>query len=138
MKGKSQMANKARSGGGITSNKLVHPKVVTGKAWKDRVSVGATSQIGSAMGSKLKSGSLGNSYSGENSALPLMKGRVPHPAPGLGNAVALNVGKGGVGTGRTIYHCGTQMKTPAPTPMSGGKDILSSYGPDFRSKGSKR
>jgi hypothetical protein len=127
------------SGGGIEGQKVRHDvKVRVGKNYKDNVSVGATSQIGSAMGSKLKSGSLGNSYSGENSALPLMKGRVPHPGPGLGNAVSLNVGKGGPGTGRTIYSCGTQMKTPAPTPMSGGKDILSSYGADYRSRGSKR
>jgi hypothetical protein len=129
---------KKLSGGGITSNKLVHPKVQVGKGWKDNVSVGATSQIGSAMGSELKSSNaFGNSYTNKNSALPLIRGRVPHPAPGLGNAVALNVGKGGVGTGRTIYKCGIQSSNPN-IPMSTGKDILNSYGKDYHSKGSRR
>jgi hypothetical protein len=112
-------------------------KVRVGKPYKDHVSVTGVSKIGRAMGSRLKSGSLGNSYSGVNSAEAAFQGRVPHPGPGLGNAVSLNVGKGGPGAGRTIYRAGTQMDTPKPTPMSPGRDILNSFGPDFRSKGSR-
>src|SRR5262249_22561683 len=102
------------SGGGIETRKLVHPKVQVGKGYKDHVSPGGVSEIGSAMGSKLKAGSLGNSYINESAAQQVMRGRVPHPAPGLGNAVALNVGRGGPGAGRTIYGQGGTQKTYGP------------------------
>jgi hypothetical protein len=55
------------------------------------------------------------------------------PVP-FGNAVALNVGKGGPGTGRTIYQRGTQGQQGevAGSPRPQGRDILSSFGPDYR------
>jgi hypothetical protein len=54
----------------------------------------------------------------------------------FGNEVALNVGKGGPGTGRTVYASGSQGTqgttnpgNPRPTP---DRHIISSYGPDYR------
>jgi hypothetical protein len=44
----------------------------------------------------------------------------------FGNEVALNVGKGGPGTGRTIHHCGSQsVHGPvAGTPRPPGRGII--------------
>jgi hypothetical protein len=53
----------------------------------------------------------------------------------FGNEVALNVGKGGCGTGRTIYKTGSQDQHGQPAqgnPPSQGRDILSSFGPDSK------
>jgi hypothetical protein len=84
--------------------------VKTGKTWKDRVSPGGVSEIGSAIGSTVKPGSLGNSYGGTSAAQRVMDGRVKHPTP-LGNAVAYGT-QCGPGGSRTIYRAGTQV---APT-----------------------
>jgi hypothetical protein len=53
--------------------------------------------------------------------------------PKLGNEIALNVGPGGCGTGRTIYKTGPQEQhgpvagtRPGPT-----RDILSEFGPEI-------
>jgi hypothetical protein len=82
---------KARSGGGITSNKLrqvgqrLNPRKV------DVVSPSATDMLGQQTSFKKPE---------------LMKGAQDF-AP-MGNALTNNVGKGGPGTGRTIYPCGFQ------------------------------
>jgi hypothetical protein len=63
---------------------------------------------------------------------PLHSGRSFQPVP-FGNQVALNVGKGGPGTGRTVYASGsqgTQGGTIPGNPRPQGRDILSSYGPE--------
>jgi hypothetical protein len=68
---------------------------------------------------------------------PLHSGRSFQPVK-FGNEVALNVGKGGCGTGRTIYKTGsqgTQGTTNPGNPRPQGRDILSSYGPDYRKPG---
>jgi hypothetical protein len=53
----------------------------------------------------------------------------------FGNEVALNVGKGGCGTGRTIYKTGSQdmhgQAAPGNAPAK-NRDILSEFGPDYR------
>jgi hypothetical protein len=69
-----------------------------------------------------------SSYRGE----PLHNDRSFQPVK-FGNEVALNVGKGGPGTGRTIYKTGsqgTQGTTSAGNPRPQGRDILSSFGPE--------
>ena len=56
----------------------------------------------------------------------------------LGNAKALDIGKGGVGTGRTLYgQCGSQGHhgPVAGTPRPPSRDILSDYGPESKRKG---
>src|SRR5262245_10088871 len=106
---------KARSGGGITSNKLVRPSVKVGPPSTNKVNPERVAQIGAET---------------QFTKPPLITGTMPQVP--LGNAVALNVGAGGPGTGRTIYKTGSQSQHgPAigltkPT----GRDILSQFGPD--------
>jgi hypothetical protein len=74
-----------------------------------------------------------SNYRGE----PLHNDRSFQPVK-FGNEVALNVGKGGCGTGRTIYKTGSQGmqgNVAAGNPPAKNKDILSSYGPDYRRPG---
>jgi len=65
---------------------------------------------------------------------PLVQGTKPNPAP-FGNAKALDVGRGGPGTGRTVYASGSQgthrpeaQGGPQPAP----RDILSEFSPQGR------
>ena len=60
----------------------------------------------------------------------------------FGNEVALNVGKGGPGTGRDVHasgsqgvHGGTNPGNPRPTR---DRHIIASYGPDYRGPGNPR
>ena len=124
------------TGGGILGNKNVNVGVKTGAAYKNRVSSGGVSEIGSAIGSKVKAGSLSNSYGGDSAATPVIQGRVKHPTP-LGNQVAAST-VCGPGGSRTIYRAGNQSATPAPKAMPQGRNTLLEYGNDYRSKGSKR
>jgi hypothetical protein len=72
---------------------------------------------------------------------PLHSGRSFQPVK-FGNEVALNVGSGGCGTGRTIYKTGSQGTqgttnpgNPRPSPS---EHIIASYGPDYRRPGNPR
>jgi hypothetical protein len=97
------------------------------------VNPGAVSQWGGNVGNKSQSGTSG--YRGEayRDGKTPAGGKVP-----LGNAVALNVGKGAPGAGREILgQSGTQScyGTPAsgqPKPGNAGKDILREFGPDSK------
>ena len=53
-----------------------------------------------------------------------------------GNQVALNVGQGGPGTGRTVYRTGTQQMHGAPVQgqSPGQRDILSEFGREVTDK----
>ena len=51
----------------------------------------------------------------------------------LGNAKALDVGKGGPATGRTVYPSGSQHGLK-DNPMKQGHDILNDYGPNAPGK----
>src|SRR5262245_29264308 len=103
---------KARSGGGITSNKLVRPSGRVGPPSTNKVSVQRAAQIG--IETQFEKG-------------PLIKGTAPQVP--LGNAVALNVGKGGPGAGREVHHCGSQGQHGAATgSVKPAVDILSQYG----------
>ena len=89
------------SGGGLGSRNVVRPGVVVGARGRE-VGPRGVSQIGSAMGNHATE--TARKLSGAVEAVH----RAPQPANGpggvpLGNAVALNVGKGGCGTGRTLY-----------------------------------
>jgi hypothetical protein len=60
----------------------------------------------------------------------------------FGNEKALDVGRGGCGTGRTIYSAGSQSGSgghgsanpgnPRPVPS---RHVIESYGPDYRRPG---
>ena len=91
------MANKL-SGGGIQSNKLVRPNVRTGQPYK-ATSAAAASQLGQS-----------TSFNKEQ----VERGGRAYTGSPLGNELALNVGKGGPGTGRTVHHCGSQGQHGSP------------------------
>jgi hypothetical protein len=96
--------------GGIRSKTVVHKPVRTG-AQRERVIPAGAAQIGQRQGNHITNkGSTG--YGG----VSLLAG-TGYPSK-LGNEVALNVGKGGAGTGRKVYGCGTQGVTGAPDPGS--------------------
>jgi len=62
---------------------------------------------------------------------PLMQGKGYEPgkvgATGIANA-RQGPAEAGPGSNRVIYKSGSQSPTPAPTPMTPGRDILSEYG----------
>jgi hypothetical protein len=116
--------SKAKSGGGLTSNKLVRPEVRTGSPYKG-TSPAAASQLGQSTSFRKENVGVGPAYTGSK----------------LGNEVALNVGKGGVGTGRTVHHCGSQGThgnvNPGQVRPKQGYDI-SDFGPDIPGRNYKR
>jgi len=89
------------SGGG--SNKYVSPNVRTGQPYK-ATSPAASDQLGQAISFKREQVDRGRAYTG---------------AP-LGNEVALNVGGGGPGTGRTTMRSGSQGFHGSPNRGEGG------------------
>ena len=121
-----------RPGGGIASRVNVQPKIRTG-AGNRGVSVGATGQLGQKQGDHTTAlGGGRTSYRGEG---PIHQGAALRPAP-LGNAKALDVGKGGCGTGRTLYgQAGVQGQHGAAAPgnpPAKSTDILRQFGPDYK------
>jgi hypothetical protein len=93
------------------------------------INPGAASQIGEALGNHSTEQGRNLSYKGEQ-----WREKTPISVP-LGNELAKNVGKGGVGTGRTLYgQCGSQGTYGSPNPGAtrpgAEKPILNFYGPD--------
>ena len=123
---------RARSGGGITMNKNVSGKVRGGSRSADVVSPAGVSQLGAMQGSRLKES---GSYTNQSSATPVFSGSKANPVP-FGNAKALDVGKGGVGTGRTIYRSGYQGTHGQVVQGSspGRRDTLAEFGPEVSDK----
>ena len=99
-----------QKGGGYGSRQHVEKPVRTGAGSKS-ASVGGVGQIGASQGSHTTRGRSDTGYRGE----PLYGGRSFGPVK-FGNEVALNVGKGGCGTGRTIYQTGSQGTQGSVTP----------------------
>ena len=120
-------------GGGYGSRQHVEKPIRTGSGSRG-TNPGGVGQLGQIQGSHVTRGEESN-YRGD----PLHSGRSFQPVP-FGNSVALNVGKGGVGTGSTLYgqsgsqgcHGQPASGNPRPTP---DRHILSSYGPDYRRPG---
>src|SRR5262245_28463860 len=81
---------KKLTGGGILSNKTVNVGVRTGAPNK-ATSPGAANQLGVSTAFKKEQVDAGRAYPSK-----------------LGNEVALNVGAGGPGKGRTVMPCGSQ------------------------------
>lgn len=93
---------KAKSGGGITMNKNVNVGIKAGSRSRDLAGPANAAQPGMI------------EY--QNSR-PLIAAKAPAFGPGMGNDLARNVGKGGPGTGRTLYgQCGTQGQHPNGNP----------------------
>jgi hypothetical protein len=87
-------------GGGIASRVNVRPSVRTGSG-SHSTNPGYVSQLGNKVGSHTRQGDTG--YRGE----AFHDGRDFQPVK-FGNELAMNVGKGGPGTGRDVSHCGSQ------------------------------
>ena len=108
-------------GGGPSSKNVVRPNVRTGSGSRSTRPAGVA-QIGNLVGDHVTNkGSTG--YTGERLHNP-ERNFLPVK---FGNEVALNVGKGGCGTGRTIYSTGSQSQhgNVAGTSRPQGRDILS-------------
>ena len=88
------------TGGGILGNKNVKVGVRTGSPRRGS-SPAAADQLGQSTAFKKENVEARPAY---NSGVP------------LGNAKALDVGKGGVGTGRQVHHCGSQGQHGNPNP----------------------
>jgi hypothetical protein len=122
-------------GGGHRSRQVREVGVRTGAA-RHGVNERWTSQVGQ---------SYGNHATEKRGMLPRDKViEKYHAGPGLsvplGNSVALNVGRGGPGTGRNLYGQSGSNQTYGPVagnPKPQGRDILSDFGPDFRRRGSR-
>lgn len=124
---------RSNAGGGAGSRQVVRKPVRTGQG-ATRIRHAGVAQKGQAQGNHVSGDASGGGahstgYHGINARGGAMGGMGAVP---LGNEVALNVGKGGPGTGRTTYKTGTQQTQGAVNPgnPSGRRDILSEYGPD--------
>jgi hypothetical protein len=99
------MATKQLSGGGLSSNKLVHPDVKGGSRSTEAMNPRGVSQFGYSPGSTLdKSGS----FTTKNSALPVFEGNKAAATP-MGNTLAASCPEG-PGGGRTVHRSGMQGK----------------------------
>jgi hypothetical protein len=119
-----------QKGGGYGSRQHVEKPIRTGSGSRG-TNPGGVGQLGNMQGSHVTRGEESN-YRGD----PLHGGRSFQPVK-FGNEVALNVGKGGCGTGRTIYKTGSQgmqggTNPGSPRPQQG--DILRQYGPESSSR----
>jgi hypothetical protein len=120
--------SKGSGGGGYGSRVHVEKPIRTGSG-SYATTPGYTGQLGNKQGDHItRGGSSG--YRGE----PMHVGRSFQPVP-FGNQVALNVGKGGPGTGRDVHASGSQgthggADPGNPRPQQG--DILNQYGPNYR------
>jgi hypothetical protein len=103
---------RAKSGGGANSSVVRQVGVRTGSRSADKISPRGVSEYGRAVGDKL---TREGRHTARSSALPIIEGQKPQ-ASQLGNAKALDVGKGGAGTGRTTYYSGYQGTHGAPVP----------------------
>ena len=131
---RSNQLSRGGPGGGPGSKALGVTTYFTGAQPSTKVSPRGVSQFGSAMGNHV-SGIDGGGKTVRGAVEPTRVGTMPAGGPGgvkLGNEVALNVGGGGPGTGRTVQHCGTQathgpVNPGKPTPA---REILRDFGPD--------
>jgi hypothetical protein len=116
------MAMKGSGGGGYGSRQHTEQSVRTGTGSKSARPAGVA-QIGTSWGNHVTDRSETSRYSGER----LHNDRNFQPVK-FGNEVALNVGKGGCGTGRTLYgqagSQGTHGATNPGSPQPKGRGIL--------------
>jgi hypothetical protein len=132
---RNQLSGSGGKGGGPGSRALT-PRVTTyfGGRPSSRVNPGEADQLGQQMSNHVTGDMGGRSTKLPNPATPMIGGSMPGVgATKLGNEVALNVGKGGVGTGRVNY--GQSGVQGQHGPVAGstkpqGREILRDFGPD--------
>jgi hypothetical protein len=111
---------RAKSGGGINSSVNKSVGVRGGKPTTNVISPRGVSEYGYATPGKLKAGA----HTADNTSLNVFE-RKAAAAAQMGNAKALDVGKGGPGTGRTVLRSGGQGvhgPVAGPAPIQ-GRDI---------------
>jgi hypothetical protein len=103
-------------------NKNVSPPVRTGTGAHNARPAGVA-QLGYPIGDHSTTSGKSTGYKGEPLHGPASRNFQPVP---FGNEVALNVGKGGCGTGRTIHATGSQGTHGATTgtPRGPGRGII--------------
>ena len=102
------MAMRGSGGGGYGSRPHVEKPIRTGSGSRG-THPGGVAQLGQHTGDHTTNRPGSSGYRGE----PLHNNRSFQPVK-FGNEVSLNVGKGGPGTGRTIYKTGSQCMTGTP------------------------
>ena len=109
------MATKGSGGGGYGSRQHVEKPVRTGSGSHNARPAGV-SQLGYMVGDHTTNRPGSSGYTGEKLHGPASRNFQPVP---FGNEVALNVGKGGCGTGRNLYgQAGSQGTHGATNPGS--------------------
>ena len=117
-----------KSGGGISSNKVVRSK--SGGKVEPRstaIDPAGISQRDVSTAFRKDAVEVGPGYS---------RGKMP--ATGIANARQGPAGAGPGGGGRTIYKSGSQSPTPPAREMPGGRNTLAEYGPDSITARGKR
>lgn len=111
------MGSKVPSGGGINSNKLRRPPIVTGKPTTRAINQAAAADPGTAKGTHVMNavddGSGRNTQEARRPPEPLVMATPRAPVPKLGNAAALDGlagGRGKPGADRTVYRSGSQSQ----------------------------
>jgi hypothetical protein len=119
------------SGGGVGSNKVVHPGVRVGAKSSDAMSPSGVAQQGNSQGGRT---SGEGHHSSMNTAVALREGSVRNPTP-FGNAVAAST-PARPGGGRTVMKSGSQGTHGPVDPGRSHqmRDILSEYGKDAPGK----
>ena len=111
-------------------NKNVQPPVRTGSGSKGTRPAGVA-MFGQMQGTHTTNRRTESDYRGER----LHNDKSFQPVP-FGNAVALNVGKGGPGAGRTLYgqsgSQGCHGQPAAGNAPAKNTDILRQFGPDYK------
>jgi hypothetical protein len=120
---KTNRLSRGGPGGGHGSRQHVQTSVRPG-APRERVRHAGVAQIGQAQGNHVTEQGA-TAYVGVKSF-----GAGQGTPSELGNARALNVGKGGPGTGRTVYAAGSQQGLQSAKPLPKGRDTLGEFGPD--------
>jgi hypothetical protein len=126
-----------KAGGGIRSKNVRRQPVRYGQSAQEK-KVRGVSQIGQSMGNHAtQSGRILT-----RAVEPVRGGPIPGVGSiKLGNEVARNVGKGGCGTGRTLYGQSGTQGTHGPVNLGRStptRDILNDFGPDSASLRGRR
>jgi hypothetical protein len=110
---------KIKSGGGLTSNKVVQSKHAKSEPVSRKASPAGAAQLGAATQFR-KENLIGG------------KGYEPGPKGSTGLSGTYNPAREGPGSGRTTYRSGSQSQTPQANEMPKGRDTLSEFGPGKR------
>jgi hypothetical protein len=118
--------SKPKSVGGGGHSQHVRPPVRAGSPQTRKVTADGASSVGRIIGTH-------TTDHGETQRPNRPLYEPTKAAVRMGNDVALNVGRGGPGTGRTVHPCGSQGQhgaAPAGYSSPQPRDILSDFGPE--------